>query len=269
MKCFAVVLLVCSFLACGNPAAPGAPSMVNNPSSQTPSAPSPTPAATVTYDMLAWMTMDPSLSGAHHMSGTANPLYTSVQSSRFFWTKTGQGFPWDVQLYDNNYIYLWVTELDWANDRTYKVFHSQNPALGNYNMPFAPRVITAAAHAAPGRLASIQVQDSTYEIHSDCNTFVTKSLGHVVNEVWGPYQESLGGDLPNNLQTLVISYRYSCDSTYSNCMDKEEFHVAKPYGLVKWQHERLQSNGTYAPPDNVTYFNKVVAGQTRIVTACF
>jgi len=56
--------------------------------------------------MLAWMTMDPSLAASHHLSGNANPIYTSVQSDRFFWTKTGQGFPWDIQLYDNNYIYL-------------------------------------------------------------------------------------------------------------------------------------------------------------------
>ena len=213
--------------------------------------------------------MDPSLSASHHMSGTANPLYTSMQASRFYWTKTGQGFPWDVQLYDNNYIYLWVTELNWANYRTYKVFHSPNPQLGDYNMPLVPRTITTAANAAPGKLASIKVQDSTYEIHTDCNTFVTKNLGHVVNEVWGPYTEALGGDLPNNLQTLVISYRYSCDSTYSNCRDKEQFHIAKPYGLVKWQHQSLRKDGTYAPADNVTYFNRVMPGQTRVVSACF
>jgi hypothetical protein len=31
--------------------------------------------------------------------------------------------------------------------------------------------------------------------------------------VWGPYEETLGGQLPPNLQTLVISYRYTCDTT--------------------------------------------------------
>ncbi len=215
-----------------------------------------------TYDMLQWMTMDPSLASTHHMAGTANPIYTSVLPDRFYWTKTGQGFPWDIQLYDNNYIYLWVTELDWHNPSTYKVFHS--PTLGDYNLPLVPRF---AKGGYPG--SAIKISDSTYEIHSSCNNYVAKSLGHVINEVWGPYTESLGGTLPNNLETLVISYRYSCDSTYSNCKDKEEFHVAKPYGLVKWQHQRLQSNGTYGPPDNVSYMNKVAAGQTTVVTTCF
>jgi hypothetical protein len=68
---------------------------------------------------------------------------------------------------------------------------------------------------------------------------------------------------------MVISYRYNCDSNYWNCGDKEEYHLAKPYGLVKWQHEKLQPNGKYAPPDTVTYMNRLVPGQTRPVWACF
>jgi len=215
-----------------------------------------------TYDMLRWMTMDPSLRAAHHMSGTANPIYTAVMPNRFFWTKTGQGFPWDIQLYDSKYIYLWVTELDWQNPRTYKVFNSPN--LGKFNLPLVPRW---AKGGYPG--STITISDSTYEIHSNCYSYSTKNLGHVVNELWGPYKETLGGDLPPNLKTLVISYRYACDANYSNCKDKEEFHVARPYGLVKWQHQSLQSNGTYAPADNVTYMNRVVAGQTTPITSCF
>lgn len=218
--------------------------------------------SSTTYDMLQWMTMDPQLSATHHMAGTANPIYTSVLPDRFFWTKTAQGFPWDIQLYDSKYIYLWVTELNWSDPSTFKMFRS--PTLGDYNLPLVPRF---AQGGYPG--SKILISDSTYEIHSSCSSFVTKTLGHVLNEVWGPYQESLGGTLPNNLETLVISYRYSCDSAYSHCGDKEEFHVARPYGLVYWQHQSLQSDGTYAPPDNKTYLNRVVAGQARVVTTCF
>jgi hypothetical protein len=218
--------------------------------------------APMTYDMLAWMTMGTDIRAAHHMTGTANPLFTSVTPDRFYWTKTGSGYPWDIQLYDINYVYLWVTELDWQNPRTFKAFKS--PKLGKFNLPFAPRF---AKGGYPG--SSIKISDSTYEIHSDCNSFVTKNLGHVINEVWGPYQESLGGQLPANLETLVVSYRYSCDANYTSCGDKEEFHLAKPYGLVKWQHQSLGATGTYNPPDNTTYFNQVVSGQTTPVTACF
>jgi hypothetical protein len=254
MKCFLVLLaLVVCLAGCGvnstNPAAPDLPPVAK-------------PLATQTYDMLSWMTMSSDLSSTHHMAGSANPLYTSRISNRLYWTKAATGYPWDIQLFDSKYVYLWVTELDWLNPRSFKAFKSAQ--LGKYNLPLVPRVATGGY---PG--STVKISDSSYEIHTDCNTFTTKNLGHVINEVWGPYKESLGGQLPNNLLTLVISYRYSCDSNYANCLNKEEFHVAKPYGLVKWQHQSLGSNGSYNPPDNVTYFNKVVSGQTSPVTSCF
>ena len=163
-----------------------------------------------TFDMLKWMTMDPQLSVCNHMAGTANPIYTSVLPDRFFWTKTAQGFPWDIQLYDNKYIYLWVTELNWSDPSTFKVFHS--PTLGNYNLPLVPRF---AQGGFPG--SRILISDSTYQIHSSCNNYVTQNLGSVVNEVWGPYKESLGGTLPNNLQTLIIRYPRSSGSHLPRC----------------------------------------------------
>lgn len=212
--------------------------------------------------MLNWMTMSSGLRSAHHMTGTANPVFTHLESNRFLWTKTAQGFPWDIQLYDNQYIYLWVTELDWQNPRSYKVFHSRKS--GKFNLPLVPRY---ARGGYPG--STITVSDSTYQIHSDCDTYVTKNLGYVVNELWGPYHEKLGGDLPDDLTTLVISYRYTCNASYTQCLNKEEYHFAKPYGLVKWQHEALRANGTYGPPDKVTVFNRVEAGQVIPLTTCF
>ncbi|MGC2198511.1 MAG: hypothetical protein WA628_27830 [Terriglobales bacterium] len=251
MKHLPVLALLVGLTGCGvNMANPADPHLT------------PTANLAQTYDMLSWMTMSPTLSSDHHMAGTANPLYTKKTSTRMYWTKAASGYPWDIQLFDQNYIYLWVTELDWMNPRSFKAFHS--PRLGKFNLPLVPRY---AKGGFPG--SSVKISDSSYEIHSDCNTFVTKNLGHVINEVWGPYKESLGGQLPSNLPTLVISYRYSCDANYANCANKEEFHVAKPYGLVKWQHQSLGGNGTYNPPDNVTYFNHVVSGQTSPITSCF
>jgi hypothetical protein len=265
-----LVLLVC-LVGCGSPINPASPSTSSTSSSSGSSSsssgsqqgqtPSPQPQ---TYDMLAWMTMDPSMAATQHMSGNHNPIYTNVQPDRFFWTKTGQGFPWDIQLYDNNYIYLWVTELNWQNPNTFKVFH--DPVLGDYNLPLVPRF---AQGGFPGSKVTIPPSNTTYETHSDCNTFTTQKLGGVVNTVWGPYQETLGGDLPANLETLVISYQYSCDSQLQKCKNKEEFHVAKPYGLVKWQHQSLQADGTYATPDNVTVLNTVKTGQVQPFTTCF
>src|SRR5947209_17312922 len=113
MKYFLVLALSVCLVGCGttlNSAAPNTivqqtqanedPVPPTTPPSRTPpptnpppvNTPPPAPPGPESYDMLAWMTMDPTLAASHHMSGTANPIYTNVQSDRFFWTKSGQGF---------------------------------------------------------------------------------------------------------------------------------------------------------------------------------
>ena len=67
-----------------------------------------------TYDMLDWMTMDSGLRNSNYLVGTANPLYTDLAGSKFYWTKGAKGYPWDIQLYDGKYIYLWITEYAWV-----------------------------------------------------------------------------------------------------------------------------------------------------------
>ncbi len=56
------------------------------------------------YDMLDWMTMDSDLRSSKYLGGSANPLYTDMWAGKFYWTKSGTGYPWDIQLYDNNNI---------------------------------------------------------------------------------------------------------------------------------------------------------------------
>lgn len=70
-------------------------------------------------DMLRWFTpRDTSL----HAEGNHNPLYTTVLPDRFYWTKSPKGWPWDIQLYDTRYIYLWITENGWSSPASFKEF---------------------------------------------------------------------------------------------------------------------------------------------------
>jgi hypothetical protein len=112
------------------------------------------------YDMLDWMTLDSDLRGSQFLQGNANPLYTTMWSTKFYWTKGASGYPWDIQLYDNNYIYLWITEWTWSEPHTFKKF-----AL-NYNMPLAPRCAKAGY---PG--SAITVSNTYYEIHTSCSNY--------------------------------------------------------------------------------------------------
>ena len=208
------------------------------------------------YDMLDWMTLDSNLRGKYHMKGSANPLYTSIGSGKFYWTKGGYGTPWDIQLYDNKYIYLWITELNWNNPQTFKKF------ANNTNMPLVPRCAKAGF---PGSV--VYVPNTSYQTYSDCSHYITQNLKKGINQVWGPYYMSLGGSLPSNLKTLVASYRYNCDIHYGNCADKEEYYMAQKYGLVQWVHYSL-SGGQYQMKQK-TVFNQLVSGSTTPTFPCF
>ena len=45
------------------------------------------------YDMLDWLTLDSNLRSTYHMEGSSNPLYTIMQSGKFYWVKGGLGYP--------------------------------------------------------------------------------------------------------------------------------------------------------------------------------
>jgi hypothetical protein len=202
------------------------------------------------YDMLDWMTMDSDLRSNHYLGGSSNPIYTSIDSGRFYWTKGGNGDPWDIQLYDNKYIYLWVTELEWGKPTTFKKF------ADNTNLPLTTR---CANGGYPG--TTVTSSNTTYQTHTSCSSYKNQNLGHSVNQVWGPYKMSLGGSLPGNMPVLVVSYRYNCDSAYNNCGDKEEYYLSQRYGLVQWIHYRL-TKGKYQQQQK-SVFNQLKSGTAK------
>jgi hypothetical protein len=207
------------------------------------------------YDMLDWMTMDSDLRNTHYMTGT-NPMYTTMDSGKFYVTKGADGYPWDINLYDDNYIYLWITEYDWNNPDTYKKF------TYNTNMPLVPR---CAKGGFPG--STITVPNTSFETYSSCTKHTTSDLQYAVNQVWGPYDLSLGGSLPAKMPTLVISYRYNCDAAYNNCANEEAYYLSQQYGIVQWIHYELEA-GAYVPV-NSSLFNQLESGSVTPYFPCF
>jgi hypothetical protein len=128
-----------------------------------------------------------------------------------------------------------------------------------------PLTARCARGGFPG--STIKVSNTSYDIHSDCNSSTTHNLQKAINEVWGPYNVSFGGSLPNNMPTLVVSYRYNCDGNYGNCGDKEEYYLSKRYGLVQWVHYTL-SNGNYHQQQK-SVFNQLTGGTTSPKFVCF
>jgi len=201
------------------------------------------------YDMLDWATLDPDLASGYHLEGTGNPLYTYVQSDKFYWLKSAKGYPWDIQLVDSKNIYLWVTEQNWSDPYTYKKSHHNN------NMPLTTRC-AKGGQQQPGTV--VTSKDTSFEIASGCTTQKVSNLGTMANEVWGPYKMKFGGDIPDNTDTLIVTYKYNCDAGNQNCQDREEYFLTQRYGLVRWDHGKL-AGGKYNV-DKFTIYNQLKPG---------
>jgi hypothetical protein len=179
------------------------------------------------YDMLEWMAPEGATANGHY-----NVVYPALGT--FYWVKSSSGYPWDVDTFDRHFIYQSITEQVWGDPTTYKIFAQP--------LPWMPRCIDIPA--TPGKIASIlvQPQDTNFDIHTSCKEFTTQNLGYVVNEIWGPYEQTIA-NMPA-APTLTLSYRYSCDSEYNSCHDQETFAMQQNNGMVQWTHYTLQ-NGAY------------------------
>lgn len=186
------------------------------------------------YDMLAWMAPQVATQNGHYK--VVHP-----RSGEFYWIKGAAGDPWDVDLFDARYIYQSITEYIWGEPTTFKKFE--------HPLPWMPRCIDIPQ--TPGKLASrlVPAANTNFDIHTSCSAYAVNNLGNVVNEIWGPYTLNVGGNVPPNLPTLVLSYR--CDSNYSNCQYKETFAMQEGVGLVQWTLYALQ-NGQYVQQNQTT-----------------
>lgn len=217
------------------------------------------------YDMAQWVQMSRSIAVSSHLTGNANPLYYGDRlydsPVEMVQMKGASGYPWDVNILTDRYIYQWVTENNWTDPTTYKAFATK------FTMPWMPRCINKPA--IPGKLATITVANPAYSVYgSNCTLQTTKFLGNTVNEVWGPFSGTFGGNLPSPTTYLELSYRYSCDINYNNCAYKETFDWVQNYGLVRWTYYVLQ-NGVYVQQQQ-SNFNTLAAGGTPTPsTPCF
>jgi len=221
-------------------------------------------AQNATFDMLDWMTMDPFGS---HLTGSGTSMWTDMDSANghFYWVKGSHGYPWDVKGYDSSYIYDLITEVSWTDPHTYKLHIG--PTGKGY--PLTPRFLSYTPGAKAARLSQILIPSSgtNFEIHTTCSQYTKSNLGYAKTEIWGPYYESLGGDLPPNMETLHLNWMWSCDSSYNNCQTKEVFTLAQVYGNVRWQNYKFVG-GKYSLIQT-SLKNVVVPGTMTPVHPCW
>jgi len=261
------------------------------------------------WDVLSVMMMDPGLASGYHMEGITNGLpsayiYTSWDPSqnKIYYTKNPQGNPWDINLYDSNYIYQWVTEVQefngvnhWNDPTSCKKFNSgsQNNTA-DYSMRWAARC------AAPGNSSMWNPPPTTQPYNTNYYTYVdqeiqsnAQNLGYSLLELAHTGTMSITDHRANPpkaffITTLPLVYTYSCSvaNNVNSCQSREVFEygldtttnpvdgVRHSYGWVSW---RYFVNSTAGNPNkgaqwvlaNTSTTNQLMPGQVSVNFQCF
>ena len=169
----------------------------------------------------------------HYMGpGNANPVYTSISpdlggnfatSGQFEWIKSWVGYPWDIKVFDANYIYDRTTELSWTDPTAFKRF--------NTDLPLSRRCVPAKKSGGSLKIASA---NTNYTSYANCQPTQTQNLGYVVNTISPPRLVNLDG--LGSVKTRYFSYQYSCNSRYESCGYKEVFSLGYGIGLYDWKY---------------------------------
>lgn len=223
---------------------------------------------TTQYDLLTWALMPLAVRSAKHMTGNnsnsyhildTDPTYPAgFPAGIFFWMKNSAGNPWDIEKYDLNTLYHWITEdgdsVDqpacvaagypggcWGDPSAYKRF--LNP------VPFMPRFFT------PG--TSIVLNNSApnkYMRTTNCEVNSTLlDLGDIQTVTSGPFNMSWAGSIDsgagggvidnvNGVPTIQNDYYYGGTIAGATFLDKESTFYVQGYGRVAWQYWRKINN---------------------------
>lgn len=263
------------------------------------------------WDVLSVMMMDPGLASDYHMEGITNGLPSSYiytvwdqSQTKLYYVKNPQGNPWDINLYDSNYIYQWVTELGewngvnhWNDPTSCKKFNSgsQN-STSDFSMRWAARC------AAPGG-ASSSFWNSPPPTEPDNTNYYTyvdqvlqspaQNLGYSHLKVQATSTMTITDHradppLSFSVTTLPLQYTYSCSVSQkeNSCQFREVFeygvdtginpvdNVKHSYGWIRW---RYYKNSTGGNPNvtakwvlsNSSTSDQLMLGQVNINFQCF
>jgi hypothetical protein len=263
------------------------------------------------WDILSVMMMDPGLAAGYHMEGITAGLpssyvYTMWDSSenKVMYIKNPQGNPWDINLYDANFIYQWVTELQewngvnhWGDPTSCRKFNNGSEhATSDLSMRWAARC------AVPGGANSslwnppptIQPNNTNYYTYVEKDLQgPTQNLGFSSLSIQQPGLLSIADHRANppkwfSVATLPLEYTYSCSvsQNINSCQSREIFEygvdsdvnpvdkIKHSYGWIRW---RLFANATGGNPDlpavwvlkNTSNSNQLMPGQTSLNFQCF
>jgi hypothetical protein len=263
------------------------------------------------WDTLSVMMMDPGLAAANHMEAITNGVPTAYiytiwdpSQTKLYYVKNPQGNPWDVNLYDANYIYQWVTELDewdgvshWNDPTSCKKFNNGSKAsTSDFSMRWAARCVVpggegsslwnspppAAVHNTNYFTYLDQVlQSPAQNLHYDILRVVPPSTAIIVDNRANP-------PVSFSITTLPLEYMYTCSvsGNINSCQFREIYdygvdtdvnpvdNIKHSYGWVGWNY---YTNSTGGDPNtaavwvlaNSAVTNQLMPGQVTLNFQCF
>jgi hypothetical protein len=269
------------------------------------------PAGRGYWDILSVMMMDPGLASSYHMEGITKGLpsayvYTMWDQSenKVYYVKNPHGNPWDINLYDSNYIYQWVTELGlwngvnhWNDATSCKKFNN-----GSQNSSADLSMRWAARCAAPGGANSSfwNPPPTTLPNNTNYYTYVEQvvqdpdqNLGYSLLSVRPTGTATITDHRATppqkfSITTLPLQYTYSCSvaGNINSCKFREIFEygvdtdvnpvdkVKHSYGWVNWRYYINSTEGNPKLPaqwvlSNSSTSNQLMAGQISVNFKCF
>lgn len=204
-------------------------------------------------DILNYILPDQIWATGHHLEtadGTA--LYTIVRDNQIWTMKSAKGYPWDMNTFDDQFIYQSITEADSSNPKTFKMFTSKSVSTANGGILWAPRQWDEG-------LCPLVTPDSTYSAYTDCSTFTEHNLGGMVMvTIEKPAEHDFGGDLGKQICAPQSYYWQTA---------KEVNRYVKGYGWCSWERWELE-NGVEVLKQSVVYNRIKPGGPPKLVFPC-
>lgn len=198
------------------------------------------------------------------------------------------GYPWDINLFDIDYVYLWITEYAgtaewWGDAYAYKAF---NNGSTNNTMRFTNRCVVPGDNGTTSQLVNgtsgtyttdfffVPADgDSPTYTSTDCGTkSAGPNLGYAIITVGAvqPYSQTdpyiLNNTLtgqPIDLSIVPVTYQYNCGTDSGNCGNEEVYEygfdsAGNNYGLVQWaSYTSPSKNSQYTTPVSLSVFNNI------------
>ena len=214
----------------------------------------------------------------HSLSNTFDIVTLPDASGYGQWkhVKNIQGWPWDLKLYDDQFVYDWVTEgaNGWSTDpnigpKSFKKFVGNH--TGPNGQPADGMIMFNRFIDTQNNTYNLVIQpaQTMYAIFEGCvEQGAAQSLGQVTQRLRGPFLIDHGGDVGPQ-PTLIHQYYWVNKVNGVSVPTLEENYYALNYGWVAWKLQTLNSKTNMYETVKSTICCYLATAMPKIVFPCF